>query len=87
MVHMSSQIQQDRDDYYLILEDCQKGTLDITLWMTWYLNCLHRAIGASEKILGDVLAKVNFWKMHGANLLTTARARSSTASSMASRGN
>lgn len=61
---MSSQIQRERKDYYLILEDCQKGTLDITQWMDWYLNCLKRAIGASENILAKVLAKAGFWKAH-----------------------
>ncbi|HUR46306.1 MAG TPA: Fic family protein [Candidatus Saccharimonadales bacterium] len=61
---MSSQIQRERDDYYRVLERCQKGTLDITEWMEWYLNCLRRAIGASEKLLATVLAKAGFWKAH-----------------------
>jgi Fic family protein len=61
---MSSQIQRERNDYYLVLERCQKGSLDITEWMDWYLNCLKRAIGASEKILATVLAKADFWKTH-----------------------
>lgn len=61
---MSSQIQREREDYYLVLENCQKGTLDITTWMDWYLNCLKRAIGASENILAAVLAKAGFWKTH-----------------------
>ena len=61
---MSSQIQRERKEYYLVLEDCQKGSLDITQWMGWYLNCLKRAIGASENILATVLAKAGFWKAH-----------------------
>jgi Fic family protein len=61
---MSSQIQRERDEYYLVLERCQKGTLDITAWMQWYLDCLQRAIGASEKILAAVLVKAGFWKAH-----------------------
>ena len=61
---MSSQIQRERNDYYHILEHCQKGGLDITAWMDWYLNCLKRAIGSSEKILATVLAKAGFWKTH-----------------------
>jgi Fic family protein len=61
---MSSQIQRERNDYYLVLERCQKGTLDITQWMEWYLHCLSRAIGASEKILETVLVKAGFWKAH-----------------------
>ncbi|HEY3856759.1 MAG TPA: Fic family protein [Verrucomicrobiae bacterium] len=61
---MSSQIQRERKDYYDVLENCQKGTLDITVWMTWYLNCLKRALGASEQTLETVLVKARFWKAH-----------------------
>jgi Fic family protein len=61
---MSSQIQQERKAYYDVLERCQKRDLDITLWIEWYLNCLKRAIGASEKILEAVLVKDRFWKRH-----------------------
>jgi Fic family protein len=66
---MSSQIQRERKDYYLVLERCQKGSLDITLWMVWYLNCLKRAIAASEKILDAVLVKAGFWKAHAGESL------------------
>lgn len=62
---MSSQIHRERKNYYLVLEDCQKGTMDITHWMDWYLNCLKRAIAASEELLGAVLTKAGFWKTHG----------------------
>ena len=61
---MSAQIQQERNAYYKVLEKSQKGTLDITLWVEWYLNCLKRAINASEKLLEAVLVKDRFWKMH-----------------------
>jgi Fic family protein len=66
---LSSQIQREREDYYLVLEHCQKGTLDITQWMEWHLNCLKRAIGASEKILAAVLLKADFWKTHAGESL------------------
>ena len=61
---MSSQIQRERKTYYTVLEHCQKGTLDITAWMEWYLNCLKRAVGESEKTLAAVLVKAEFWKTH-----------------------
>ena len=61
---MSSQIQRERKAYYEVLEHCQKGTLDITPWVEWFLNCLKRALGASEQILESVLAKAHFWKTH-----------------------
>ncbi len=61
---MSAQIQQERSVYYDVLEKSQKGTLDITLWVEWYLNCLKRAINASGELLEAVLVKSRFWKLH-----------------------
>ena len=63
---MSTQIQRERDAYYDVLEKCQKGTLDITLWIEWYLNCLKRAIIASDETLQTILKKSQFWKTHAA---------------------
>ena len=59
---MSSQIREDRKAYYNILESTQKGGLDITLWLEWYLGCLDRAFDGAETILGRVLQKANFWQ-------------------------
>lgn len=61
---MSAQIQHERDQYYQVLENCQKGSLDITAWIDWYLQCLRRAIAASDEILQTVLTKANFWRAH-----------------------
>jgi Fic family protein len=61
---MSAQIQQERSAYYDVLEKSQKGTLDVTLWIGWYLNCLRRAINASDKLLEIILVKDRFWKLH-----------------------
>jgi Fic family protein len=59
---MSAQIRQERTAYYDILEETQKGTLDITPWMEWFLGCLGRAIDAAQTTLGTVLAKARFWE-------------------------
>jgi Fic family protein len=61
---MSAQIQRERKAYYDVLERCQKGTLDITEWIEWFLNCLQHAIGDSEQTLEAVLVKAGFWKTH-----------------------
>jgi len=61
---MSAQIQRERNAYYDVLERSQKGPLDITPWMEWFLNCLKHAIAASEKMLEAVLIKARFWKTH-----------------------
>src|ERR1017187_7263152 len=59
---MSAQIRQERADYYDILEATQKGTLDITPWMDWFLGCLGRAIDGAQATLSAVLAKAHFWE-------------------------
>lgn len=61
---MSAQIQRERNTYYLVLENCQKGSLDITIWIEWYLRCLHRSIIASDESLQVVLSKAAFWRVH-----------------------
>jgi Fic family protein len=59
---MSAQIRQERAAYYDILEETQKGTLNITPWMEWFLGCLGRAIDGAQTTLGVVLAKARFWE-------------------------
>jgi Fic family protein len=57
---MSAQIRQERGAYYDILEETQKGTLDITLWMEWFLGCLGRAIDGAQITLKALLFKARF---------------------------
>jgi Fic family protein len=59
---MSAQIRQERNAYYGILEETQKGTLDITPWMEWFLGCLGRAIDGAQTTLATVLTKARFWE-------------------------
>jgi Fic family protein len=61
---LSAQIQKERNDYYDVLEKAQKGSLDLTPWIEWYLNCLQRAIAASGQTLETVLTKARFWEAH-----------------------
>lgn len=58
---LSGQIRQERAAYYEILEQTQHGTMDITPWMEWFLDCLGRAIEGAHGILGTVLSKARFW--------------------------
>lgn len=58
---MSAQIRQERHAYYDMLEETQKGTMNITSWMEWFLGCLGRAIDGSRTTLAAVLAKARFW--------------------------
>ena len=59
---MSSQIRQERADYYAILEQTQKGTTDVSEFLGWFLACLDRAIESAQATLDSVLAKARFWE-------------------------
>lgn len=59
---MSTQIQREREGYYAILEKTQKGGLDVTPWMKWFLVCLGRAIEGAQGTLENVLFKARFWE-------------------------
>ena len=59
---LSAQIQRERKDYYDMLERTQKGTLNVTDWLEWFLGCLVRAIQGAEDTLSVVLTKARFWQ-------------------------
>lgn len=62
---LSSVIMEERDDYYKILEKCSKAAHpDLTDWLAWFFGCYQRAILKSEKIMGTVLLKADFWAHH-----------------------
>lgn len=61
---MSAQIRLERKQYYEILEITQKGNLDITNWIIWFLNCLINALKSTNSILTRVLFKADFWQKH-----------------------
>jgi len=61
---LSAQIMADREEYYDILEKCQKGASDITAWLLWFLGCFTRAIRRSEDILDGVFTRSEFWRLH-----------------------
>ncbi|CAG0969673.1 hypothetical protein PHYC_01173 [Phycisphaerales bacterium] len=59
---MSSQIEAERKDYYNELERAQRGGLDITRWIMWFLECLGRALDGAERGAEAVLAKARLWE-------------------------
>ncbi|MFA5619578.1 MAG: Fic family protein [Weeksellaceae bacterium] len=71
---MSSQINAEKKSYYNILEETQKGDLDITAWMVWFLECLRKAILSSNFIIDKVVKKHQFW-MKNAGLIQNERQR------------
>jgi Fic family protein len=59
---LSAQIQRERKDYYDILEHTQKGTMDVTQWLAWFLGTLNRAVESAHSTLEKVLVKALFWQ-------------------------
>ena len=59
---LSAQIQRERKAYYDILERTQKQSLDVTEWLAWFLDTLHRAVDHAQHTLDAVLAKTRFWQ-------------------------
>lgn len=61
---VSSQIRLERSAYYDTLERTQKGSLDVTAWLVWFLECYARAIDAAEATCAGVLRKADFWQRY-----------------------
>ena len=59
---MSAQILLERKGYYQILEESQKGGLDVTRWLQWFLQCFDAALSTSEETLKKVIQKARFWE-------------------------
>ena len=59
---LSAQIQRERKQYYDQLEATQRGTLDVTPWLDWFLACLLRAVQGADVLLAGVLGKAQFWQ-------------------------
>ncbi len=66
---LSTRIMAERDEYYRVLERCQKGDGNITDWLLWFLECFERALEHSETLISNVLAKARFWQQHGQTTL------------------
>ncbi|WP_028216407.1 Fic family protein [Paraburkholderia oxyphila] len=58
---LSAQIQRERKAYYEILERTQKQSMDVTDWLAWFFDALHRAVDQAQFTLDTVLAKARFW--------------------------
>lgn len=61
---MSTQIQAERNNYYTILESTQKGTLDVTSWLIWFLNCLMHSMDQTDEIIEKTIQRAQFWEFH-----------------------
>ena len=59
---MSTQIALARKEYYDILEQTQKGSLDITIWLQWFLGRMETAINVAMETIEHTLSKATFWE-------------------------
>ena len=66
---LSAQILRERAGYYEVLERCQRGDLDITAWLGWFLVQVEAAATAADKLIERTLAKARFWLRHHATPL------------------
>jgi len=62
---LSTRFMAERDEYYRVLERCQKGDGDITEWLVWFMECFERSVEHSETLISIVLEKARFWQRHG----------------------
>ena len=60
---LSTQIESVREPYYFELGAAQRGKLDITDWLQWFLECLDGAIAGADQTLGTVLRKAKIWQL------------------------
>lgn len=72
---MSTQIEAEKKQYYLKLEQSQKGGLDITAWLEWFLACLGRAIENAESGLSEVFHKAGTWERINSGMPVNERQR------------
>ena len=61
---LSAQILRERDSYYAILEGSQRGGIDVTGWLSWFLAQVEASATAAERTVANTLAKARFWLRH-----------------------
>ena len=64
---MSDQISKKKEEYQFILSQAQQGSLDITIWLQWYLHCLEGAYEHAETALASLVKRANFWNTQKGN--------------------
>lgn len=62
---MSRQMEKEKKEYYAVLESTQKGDMDITTWLCWFVDCFGRAIGGADTILDATLRRARVWRNAG----------------------
>ena len=66
---LSDQIRRDRSGYYGSLESTQKGDLEITARLLWFIECFSKTLDTAEQACAGVLRKADFWRCHAMTAL------------------
>ncbi len=72
---MSAQIEAEKKQYYDNLQQAQRGGLDITPWIIWFLACLDRALERADESLAGILQKSAMWERINAGAPVSERQR------------
>ncbi|MCM1168487.1 MAG: Fic family protein [Bacteroides sp.] len=72
---LSRQILKDKNHYYRILEQTQRGDGDLTAWIAWYIGAITAAVADSDAMLSMVLRKARFWNTHAQANITERQRR------------
>lgn len=72
---MSAQVALQRRSYYNVLERTQKGELDISEWLLWFLERLNDAITTSMDTVVRTLHKASFWEAHRQTVMNERQTR------------
>ena len=72
---MSAAILKDRKNYYAALEECQRGDMDVTVWVEWFLKTLIAAVQGALNQVGQTLSKARFWQQYGQVGLSSTQAK------------
>lgn len=67
---MSRQILKDKNHYYKVLKQTQRGDGDITEWLEWYFNAFIASVDDANVMLSMVLRKATFWNTHSQALIS-----------------
>lgn len=68
---LSNQILIEKKMYYEILQKVQHSSGDISKWLDWFLNCLHRALISTDETFKRVLYNAEFWNKHRETILNS----------------
>lgn len=68
---MSAQLLKERSAYYDLLEQTQRGSLNITPWLSWFLDCLYHAMDHTEETLSAIANRALFWEKNRGKLLNS----------------